>query len=405
MTKLLRASLIHCLLFGHITGFAITVDQLDANLGVEVVIFNQDGISSAQEYQSNLSIFFQSDFVWSWNQNSDRLSFVPYLRIDQQDHARSHSDIREFLWTHLHRDWHLKVGLGKVFWGVTEFNHLVDVINQTDLVESIDGEEKLGQPMINLSMMKDWGLLDLYVLPGFRERTFPGKEGRLRAQVTVDPDRVYYESIDGDQHIDFAIRWSETFRYFDLGAYVFDGTNREPLFDIQPTMYPAQNADYVAIANYLQMKQFGVDFQAVVNNWLFKLEALWRETLQNQYTAAQLGIEYTFYNALGRQADLGILLEYGWDERGIESSSIIQNDLFIGGRVTLNDFESSELLFGLAYDQDYHSHSAFIEFSQSTSQNTQLSLEARSFKAKNPQDYLYNIAGDDYIQLTFEHFF
>ena len=241
-------------MFGHITGFAITVDQLDANLGVEVVIFNQDGISSAQEYQSTLSIFFQSDFVWSWNQNSDRLSFVPYLRIDQQDHARSHSDIREFLWTHLHRDWHLKVGLGKVFWGVTEFNHLVDVINQTDLVESIDGEEKLGQPMINLSMMKDWGLLDLYVLPGFRERTFPGKEGRIRAQVTVDPDRVYYESIDGDQHIDFAIRWSETFRYFDLGAYVFDGTNREPLFDIQPTMYPAQNADYVAIANYLQMK-------------------------------------------------------------------------------------------------------------------------------------------------------
>ena len=42
------------------------------------------------------------------------------------------------------RDWSLSIGLGKVFWGVTEFNHLVDVINQTDLVEGIDGEAKLG---------------------------------------------------------------------------------------------------------------------------------------------------------------------------------------------------------------------------------------------------------------------
>ena len=35
----------------------------------------------------------------------------------------------------------LKCICGKVFWGVNESNHLVDIINQTDLVENSDTEE------------------------------------------------------------------------------------------------------------------------------------------------------------------------------------------------------------------------------------------------------------------------
>ena len=48
------------------------------------------------------------------------------------------------------------------FWGVTETAHRVDILNQTDQVESFDGEDKLGQPMVNFSWSKDWGTLDLY---------------------------------------------------------------------------------------------------------------------------------------------------------------------------------------------------------------------------------------------------
>ena len=35
--------------------------------------------------------------------------------------------------------------------------------NQTDGVEDIDSEDKLGQPMVNLTLERDWGALDLYV--------------------------------------------------------------------------------------------------------------------------------------------------------------------------------------------------------------------------------------------------
>ena len=49
------------------------------------------------------------------------------------------------------------MGIDKVFWGVIESRHLVDYINQTDGVEDVDGEDKLGQPMINLGLQRDWG--------------------------------------------------------------------------------------------------------------------------------------------------------------------------------------------------------------------------------------------------------
>ncbi len=69
----------------------------------------------------------------------------------------THWDIRELSWIHVGNGWESRVGIRKVFWGVTEGRHLVDIINQTDQVDQVDGEEKLGQPMINLSTVRDWG--------------------------------------------------------------------------------------------------------------------------------------------------------------------------------------------------------------------------------------------------------
>lgn len=400
-----RIIAIFYLVIAQSAGLAITLDSQDARIGVEIDIFSRDGVLPSQDYQSNISIFFQSESLWQWNQSRDSLSFKPYFRVDQRDPEKSHADIRELIWMRSNSDWSLSIGLGKVFWGVTEFNHLVDVINQIDLVEGIDGEAKLGQPMINLSLINHWGALDFFVLPGFRERTFAGKDGRLRALVEIDKNRVFYESPEMDKHIDFAVRWSDSFKHFDLGIYLFDGTNREPSLDIQPVLNKTQFTSFVAIASYQQMTQLGIDFQGVLDNWLFKWEALSRITSKDHFLASQAGIEYTFYNVKGRSIDVGVLFEYGWDERGLASTSVVQNDFFVGSRISFNDFKSSELLLGMAYDQDYYSYSAFLEFTQSASDNTQVSLQANFFQAKNPADILNNIAGDDYIQLTFERFF
>ena len=59
--------------------------------------------------------------------------------------------------------------------------------------EELDQEEKLGQPMINLALIRDWGTVGLFVLPGFRERTFAGVHGRPRIIPRVEKNLTAYE--------------------------------------------------------------------------------------------------------------------------------------------------------------------------------------------------------------------
>ena len=66
-----------------------------------------------------------------------------FARADENDEERNHFDIAELYWTLPSDEWELLIGINKVFWGVTESAHLVDIINQTDQVESFTGEEKL----------------------------------------------------------------------------------------------------------------------------------------------------------------------------------------------------------------------------------------------------------------------
>ena len=91
------------------------------------------------------SISFTPEIVYEWNDHHERITLVPFLRIDAHDSNRTHADLRQANWLHIATNWDLVVGLDKVFWGVTEARHLVDIINQDDRVEDIDAEDKLGQ--------------------------------------------------------------------------------------------------------------------------------------------------------------------------------------------------------------------------------------------------------------------
>jgi hypothetical protein len=200
------------------------------NISGEIRYFPQAPLDPRQFEGSDLSISAQPEYYTSWDNGDQSFIFTPYLRWDQYDDQRTHADIRELAWSKISNTWELNIGLRQVFWGVTESQHLVDIVNQTDLVDNIDGEDKLGQPMINLKLIQDWGTLGLFVLTGFRERTFPGVEGRLRTNPPVDIDNPIYESSDEDRHIDFAARWSHFIDIWDIGLSYFYGTSRDPLF-------------------------------------------------------------------------------------------------------------------------------------------------------------------------------
>jgi len=376
--------------------------EVSANVGFEGRYFFEQGAYAEQFSHMQSSVFAEAELYYDWNDGSDSLVFVPFYRLDNQDSQRTHADIRELSYVHVADNWELRLGIRKEFWGVTEFQHLVDVINQTDAVEDIDGEDKLGQPMINLSIVKDWGITDLYLLPGFRERSFAGKKGRLRGPLVVDTGSVSYESSAQQKHVDYALRWSHSLGDFDLGSYWFHGTNREPMLTVSST-------SSTLTPYYQQMDQIGVDYQATLGSWLWKLEGLYRDTKLDDFFASQAGLEYTFVGFFDTFTDLGLLLEYAWDSRGQASESStganLQNDLFLGARIALNDAQSSELLLGLRADLEHNSQSLFIEANRRLADNYKIGLDIRLLQSSYQYDQVYYLNEDDHLQVSIERYF
>ncbi|MCM8525271.1 MAG: hypothetical protein NE327_02065 [Lentisphaeraceae bacterium] len=297
-------------------------------------------------------------------------------------------------------DWILRLGVKKVFWGVTESVHLVDIINQTDAVENIDGEEKLGQPMINLAWVNDWGTIDLFIMPYFRERTFPGSKGRLRSGIPVEINDAEYESSAEEWHTDIALRYENTFEDVDLGLSYFYGTSRDPRFEIRPGQHGLET-----IPIYDLIHQIGLDLQYTNDAWLWKWESIYRTGSEEGHTAIAAGFEYTFFDVAESGWDIGVLCEYLWDSRDENSLAAFQNDIFTGSRISMNDIQSTEFLAGVIYDLEGGGHSFIVEASRRLAESWKISLEVRTFHNDREDEILEQINKDDHIQLSLAYYF
>jgi len=379
----------------------LSANEWSGNIAIEQKLFSNDPLLSSQ-YSQYSSIAIQPEWVHEWDGGNQIFSFVPFARWDQRDDERTHVDIRELSWLKVFAESELRVGVRKVFWGVSESQHLVDIINQTDLVESTDGEEKLGQPMINYALINDWGTVDLFVLPYFRERTFAGNDGRLRTIPRVDASNPEYESSDKETHTDYAARWSHSLGVWDIGLSYFDGTSRDPDFKLGLDA----NGDDVLLPVYYQMQQTGIDFQATLDAWLWKVEAINRRINNITYNATTAGFEYTFYGVLDSASDIGLVMEYLYDDRNDSATTPFEDDLMMGIRWTNNDENDTSLLFGIIADRDDSSRLYSIEASRRIGQNWNLNLEARVFKKlTDVTSPLYSLREDDFLQLELSYYF
>lgn len=368
-------------------------------VGLDTQVFWQDGQYQGQENGVSPSLLLQPEFYWRSDDDQQRVSIVGFARVDSADAERSHADIREAYWGIEGDDWDLTAGISKVFWGVTESRHLVDVINQTDVVESIDEESKLGQPLVNLNLQRDYGRFSLYVMPYFRERTFPGVNGRFRAPLVVDTDSPVYESSAGESHVDLALRYDHYIGDVDIGAHVFEGTSREARFVVAP------EGDRL-LPVYDQMTQFGVDVQYTAEAWLWKLEAITRDTRVDTFFAAVGGFEYSFYGVNNSSADVGVLIEYLYDDRNdFSPPTASDNDLFVGTRLALNDSDDTSVLAGVAVDLDTQELFLNIEAERRFGDNLSAEFQLRTFMNAAPGDALFAIEQDDYLQLRLSWYY
>lgn len=345
------------------------------------------------------SIAAEPEFRLYWER--ERLTFIPFFRYDPADHeGRTHGDIRELSFYVERDDWDVTAGLGKVFWGVAESRHLVDIINQTDLVENSDEEDKLGQPMVNLNLLRDWGTLGVFVLPGFRERTFPGDEARLRGPLHIDTDRPIYESSAEDNHVDAALRYRHVIGDFDLGLSYFHGTSREP----ELVQSVGSDGRVVLRPRYEIIDQLGLDLQATMDAWLWKLEAIHRSGHGDPFAAAVGGVEYTLFGVADSAADLGLLAEYHYDGRGEDApSTIFDRDIFLGARLALNDEDATEFLGGIIVDQREGEVLALLEAERRITERWFAELEARFFL--NADRSIAAVQDDGHVLLRLSRYF
>jgi hypothetical protein len=379
---------------------AMADTEFTGEAGIEQRYFAQDALYPEQQ-RSQVSVYFEPEIYIGWNDGDDGLLFKPFYRQDSVDDERSHGDIRELIWLHVGEDWELRTGIGRVFWGQTESLHLVDVINQTDAVEAVDGEDKLGQPMVNLSLIREWGTTSIFVLPYFRERTFSGPEGRFRLPLEVDVDNPLYESKDEEENLDWAIRWQDTLGDWDVGLSYFDGTSREPML-----VAGLEQGELKLRPYYPQMQQLGVDFLAVVDAWLLKFEGIHRSMNNEDYFAFVGGFEYTNVGVFNSIYDIGWLMEYQFDERDELATTAAQNDLMVGSRLVFNDVDGTAILIGVVQDlEHFSSRAAFVEASSRINDNWKWRMDVWLFSSDEVSDVLYSVRRDDFVQLSLEYYF
>ena len=372
--------------------------------------------SDKGQSRSNSGIVLHPSFYWE-DSRGWSFNFSPRYRYDHADEERKASDVREAYYLmygeYENSEWELRLGIDRVFWGVGEVANLVDIINQTDLVDDPEGKSKLGQMMIHYTWLGDWGAVETFATTDHRNRTYPGVKGRLRSELPIDNDAATYESDRGDDHVDYAIRYSNSIGSADIGFSAFKGTSREPVVSPipPPPANPSTNPTKL-YPHYEQIRQYGFDTAVTVGDNLLKLELIHREnasyfdaasrTLKQQdYSAHLIGGERTIYEIFDSNYDLTVLAEWLYDERGVKSPSQFQDDIFLAGRIAFNDSRNTELVGSIIQDRRFNTQVLTFEVSGRINDEWSHEVEWVDFIRSDKRDsVMYSTRRDSYIKFS-----
>ena len=159
------------------------------------------------------------------------------------------------------------------------------------------------------------------------------------------------------------------------------------------------------IPYYEQMRQLGLDVQLTREGWLWKLEAILRDSTSADYQALTGGAEYTFYGLTESGIDLGVIVEYLYDSRKDLATTPFEDDLMLGLRFAWNNVQSTELLAGVIADRDTPARSLNVEASTRIGSQWKLSGRLRGFVGLDSADLLYYLQNDGYLQLELARYF
>ena len=156
---------------------------------------------------------------------------------------------------------------------------------------------------------------------------------------------------------------------------------------------------------YYLIRQTSVDIQATKGAWLWKLEAIRRSGQGETYYAATGGLEYTFFEIFVSDINLGLVLEYMYDDRGKKATTPFEDDTFLGFRFAFNDEQSTEALIGSIVDNNGDAFAYSLKAGRRIGEHWKLSVESRFYQNISSSDPLYSFRNDDYVQLNLAYHF
>ena len=377
------------------------------NVAVEVTAFAQEPAFADQD-PHDFSIAARPTLLFEWADGDLAFTLTPFARLDTADDRRTHFDLREAKIDCRANAWSLTVGADFVFWGKTEAVHLVDIVNSDDAVESLDLEDKLGQPMVKVARTTDYGQFSAFWLPFFREPTFAGKGGRLRAGLPVDTDAARF-AVSGEEWAQSAaLRWGHVIGDVDFGLSGFYGVSRDAA--LEPFTFSASGAPTSLRPVYDDIVQIGFDGQYTSGPALWKIETIGRfnqldRNVQNtDYIAVTGGLEYTFFGVAGTNADVGLILEGAYDSRGNDALTVFEEDVICGMRLALNDERDSAFLMFGATDVRSGSTSLRLEAETRIADGWKLELEGQAFLNPQPEELESTLESDSFLRVKLAYF-
>lgn len=349
-----------------------------------------------KNFHSNYSIALQPQLHHAWDNDYSSVTFTPFFREDQNDQdGRTHFDIREANYKLISGDWEYLIGVSRVTWGVGASFHIVDVISQLDFVDHPVWQPKQGQQMINIKRKFGDHSLELFVLPGSRQRTFSGKDGRLRLTPRVDTSQTQYESSDGNRHVDEAVHYYYKTENVNGGIYQFWGTSRDPSF----TSGKTGSGESVLVPYYPIINQVGSHLQATSSNFTVRSELLNRWGQNKRFFASINGGDYMMKQIGGSKYDLDFLIEYHYSDKAGAVNTPFENDLFAGVMFYFNDERKTWIGAGDVIDMNSPSQSIVFLLQSDLSKKWKLAAEYRGLINTLDTEGLYSIRRDGFYQV------
>ena len=301
----------------------------------------------------------------------DEIEILVQPRLTTANRGSGQADLREAHVSGRAGDADYLVGSTIMFWGQTEIYNPVDIINSRDFSRGLQRSEKLGAPMVRLSLPAGPGQVDLMAVD-FVANIYPERPLRERIAPKVNNGTPTFSDKADKNDIATALRWSGYVGDLDIGISWFRGTGNAPRLLPQ--------SDGSMTPDYSRITQTGVDLQYLMGETALKGELIHRTGQYDStgatktYRAGVIGLERTIYDFDGNGRDMVLLGEYAHDSRQLKAHSGFQNDIAVGARFLWNDVDDTEVMALVIRDLDNGAQTTSISASRRI--NDQITFDA-----------------------------